>query len=394
MYNSSRYAPRRNTRRSFHPKRQQRNIGQSIDVSQLVKKAETQTMVAYVSTHQFADFPLQSELQSAITRRGYTTPTPIQDQAIPPLLSGRDVVGIANTGTGKTAAFLIPLIQKVLSDRSQKVLIIAPTRELAVQIEEELRAFTSGMQIFSVLCIGGVSIRPQIRLLYRQPHFVIGTPGRLKDLEKQRKLFLGEYKNIVLDEVDRMLDMGFIHDVRYIISKLSSPRQSLFFSATLPQSVKAIMESFLINPVTISVKTRETPANVDQDVIKTKGKAKIEVLHDLLLQEGFDKVLVFGRTKWGMEKLAKNLSQRGFSVAAIHGNKNQNQRQRAITQFKASEVQVLLATDIASRGLDIPNVTHVINYDLPESYDDYVHRIGRTGRAEQAGKALTFIDGH
>lgn len=394
MYNATRYAPRSNRRSRFHP-RGQRKVSQAIDVSQLVKKAVPQADIApYVSSHQFADFPLHQELHRVIVKRGYVSPTPIQDQTIPPLLSGRDVVGIANTGTGKTAAFLIPLIQKVITDRSQKVLIIAPTRELAVQIEEELRAFTSNLQLFSVLCIGGVSIRPQIRLLQRQPNFVIGTPGRLKDLEKQRKLFLGEYKNIVLDEVDRMLDMGFIHDVRYIVSRLSTPRQSLFFSATLPQSVKVIMESFLTNPVTISVKTRETPANVEQNVIRTKGKAKIEVLHDLLLQEGFDKVLVFGRTKWGMEKLAKSLAMRGFAVAAIHGNKNQNQRQRAITQFKASEVQVLLATDIASRGLDIPNVTHVINYDLPESYDDYVHRIGRTGRADQAGKALTFVDGH
>lgn len=397
MYSSTRY-----TRRDQRPRGafkryvgRRRTGSQSIDVSQLINKAQPrQEEVTYIPEHQFADFPIADVLKQAILRRGYETPTPIQDQAIQPLLAGRDVVGVANTGTGKTAAFLIPLIQKTLIDKTNKTLIIAPTRELAVQIEEELREFIRGMGILSALCIGGVNIHPQKRQLRQNPHFVIGTPGRLKDLEKQGNLRLSGYTSIVLDEVDRMLDMGFIHDVRYIVTRLSTPRQSLFFSATLPQSAKDIMRNFLTDPVTITVKTRETSANVDQDVIRTQGKQKIDVLHDLLIQDGFDKVLVFGRTKWGMEKLAKLLASRGFLVAAIHGNKNQNQRQRAITQFKDNEVQVLLATDIASRGLDIPDVTHVINYDLPESYDDYIHRIGRTGRAYKTGKALTFIDGH
>lgn len=363
-----------------------------MDVSLLVRKAEPVVEELYTPLHAFTDFPLQEQLKQAITRRGYTAPTPIQDQAILPLLQGRDVVGIANTGTGKTAAFLIPLVNKILRDRSQKALIIAPTRELAVQIQEEFRVLTEGMQLYSVLCIGGVNINPQIRQLARSPQFVIGTPGRLKDLEKQHKLHLSDYRNIVLDEVDRMLDMGFINDMRHIISKLPTPRQSLFFSATLPDSAKAIMRDFLHDPVMVTVKTRDTSKNVEQDVIRTNGQAKIDVLHNLLAQEGFDKVLVFGRTKWGMEKLARLLERRGFSVAAIHGNKNQNQRQRAITMFKANEIQVLLATDIASRGLDIPNVTHVINYDLPETYEDYIHRIGRTGRAENKGIALTILD--
>jgi ATP-dependent RNA helicase RhlE len=395
MYNGKRYAPkqRNNNRHISAPKKQFRGRPQnSIDVSQLVRKATIEEDIAYIPQHQFADFPFTQQLKEAVLSRGYTTPTPIQDQAILPLLEGRDVVGIANTGTGKTAAFLLPLIQKVLHDRTQKALIIAPTRELAVQIQEELTAFTHNMQIYSVLCIGGVNINPQIRQLARRPQFVIGTPGRLKDLEKQRKLFLADFRNIVLDEVDRMLDMGFINDMRYLISKLPTPRQSLFFSATMPDSAQQIMREFLTNPVTVTVKTRDTSKNVDQDVIRANGQAKIDVLHDLLAQDGFDKVLVFGRTKWGMEKLAKLLERRGFRVAAIHGNKNQNQRQRAISMFKSNEVKVLLATDIASRGLDIPNVTHVINYDLPESYDDYVHRIGRTGRAEQKGSAITILD--
>jgi superfamily II DNA/RNA helicase len=231
----------------------------------------------------------------------------------------------------------------------------------------------------------------QIRGLMRNPAFVIGTPGRLKDLEKQRKLSFGSFQTIVLDEVDRMLDMGFINDVKWIVAKLPEKRHALFFSATLPENTKDIMSHFLKNPVTISVKKTNTSANVDQDVIRLEGKPKIDVLHDLLAQEGFDKVLVFGRTKWGMEKLAKELDDRGFKVASIHGNKNQNQRQRAINDFKSDKVAILLATDIASRGLDIPNVTHVINYDLPETYEDYVHRIGRTGRADKTGKALSFV---
>jgi superfamily II DNA/RNA helicase len=360
--------------------------------SQFVKKATLAQEDVYVPSYAFVDFPLVERLKQAILKRGYATPTPIQDQAILPLLQGRDVVGIANTGTGKTAAFLIPLINKVLLQGQQHVLIVAPTRELAVQIDEEFRKFAGQLGLFSAVCIGGVNINSQIRALHRRPQFVIGTPGRLKDLEKQRVLHLSEYQSIVLDEVDRMLDMGFIHDIRTLISKLPTPRQSLFFSATLPTEAKALMQQFLTNPVTISVASTPTAAHVDQDVVRIQGKQKIDVLHELLIQREFEKVLVFGRTKWGIEKLTKALAERGFKVASIHGNKNQNQRQRAITQFRESSIQVLLATDVASRGLDIPNVTHVINYELPESYEDYIHRIGRTGRAEKMGHALTFID--
>lgn len=370
-------------------KRKQKYFDPSLFV---FKAAEETVEEVYIPKHSFADFPVSPELKRNIQLRGYANPTPIQDQAIPVLLQGRDVVGIANTGTGKTAAFLIPLIDKVLKDRSQKVLIVAPTRELAVQIEQEFKQFAQNMKLYSVLCIGGVGIRPQINALYREPHFVIGTPGRIRDLENQHKLHFGDYETIVLDEVDRMLDMGFIHDVKYITQRLPRPRHSLFFSATLPDSARGIMQDFLYNPVTISVKTRESSSNVDQDIVKLDGREKIDVLFDLLTQEGFEKVLVFGRTKWGAEKLMRNLAQRRIRVASIHGNKKQNQRQRAIEDFKNSRIQVLIATDIASRGLDINDVTHVINFDLPESYEDYIHRIGRTGRANKKGKALTFID--
>lgn len=228
--------------------------------------------------------------------------------------------------------------------------------------------------------------------LRRNPNFVVGTPGRLKDLEERKAIRFSAYTAIVLDEVDRMLDMGFIHDVTHIVSRLAPVRQSAFFSATTAGNVARVMQQFLKNPITVSVKTNDTMSNVAQEIVRTRGKVKVEVLHDLLIQRGFDKVLVFGRTKHGLEKLATDLTKRGFEVATIHGNKSQGQRQRSLEQFKNNRVKVLLATDVASRGLDIRNVTHVINYDLPESYEDYIHRIGRTGRANNKGIALTLVD--
>ena len=381
--------------RSFYGKnrRSRFSSNKSIDASFFVKKMTESLLqdAAYVPKHAFSDFPIREELKRNIINKNYTEPTPIQDQAIPSILENKDVIGIANTGTGKTAAFLIPLINKVFHDPMQRVLIVVPTRELAVQIDEEFKAFAKDMNIFSVLCIGGASIHNQIYGIRRNHNFIIGTPGRLKDLKMQKKLNFALYNNVVLDEVDRMLDMGFIIDVRFIISHLPNDRQSLFFSATVSFDIQQIIRTFLKNPITISVKSQEMPIRVDQDVIKINGRNKIDVLHDLLIQDGFDKVLIFGRTKWGMEKLARLLAERGFRVAAIHGNKSQNQRQRALEQFRENHVQVLLATDIASRGLDIDDITHVINYDQPASYEDYIHRIGRTGRAGKAGTALTFV---
>lgn len=369
-----------------------RNKGLSLNPLMFVKKAVDVLEIPYVAVNNFSDFPLDETVKKNVMTRGFDKPTAIQDQAMLPVLEGKDLVGIANTGTGKTAVFLLPLITKVAKNRSQKVLIVTPTRELAVQIQDEFRLFSSGMGIFSTLCIGGASLNVQARQLSRQPNFVIGTPGRIKDLEGRRILKLGSYRNVVLDEVDRMLDMGFIHDIRHIISLLAKDRQSLFFSATIPEKTKILMQEFLVNPVTVSVKTGPTCENVDQDIVRTQGRSKVEVLHDLLIKEEFRKVLVFGRTKWGVNKLEKNLSKRGFKAVAIHGNKSQGQRLRALNMLKNNRVQILLATDVASRGIDIKDITHVINYDVPETYDDYVHRIGRTGRVGKKGVALTFVD--
>lgn len=362
------------------------------DMSLLNQRTDYQKPQEYVAKHKFSDFQISNRIKENIKYRGYTTPTPIQDKVIEQILNNKDVVGIANTGTGKTAAFLIPLLNKISLNRGVKVLIVAPTRELAVQIQDECRAFSSGLQINSVLCIGGVNIRNQIRNLRYQHNIVIGTPGRLKDLYNNRAIIFSFFNTIVLDEVDRMLDMGFIRDVKFIISQLSRVRQSLFFSATISPTIKTLMQSFLTNPIEISVKTTETPLNVNQDIIRTNGRIKTEILQELLKKEGFNKVLIFGRTKWGIEKLSKLLTVKGFKVASIHGNKNQNQRQRALDAFKDNQISILLATDIASRGLDIQDVTHVINFDLPQSYEDYIHRIGRTGRADKKGVALSFID--
>jgi len=354
---------------------------------------QTRDETPYAPKNKFADFVVNQQIKDNILAKRYSNPTPIQDQAIPSILAGKDLIGIANTGTGKTAAFLIPLINKVSKNRSEKVFIMTPTRELALQIYEELRDFAKGLGIYGVLCIGGVSIWQQKNDLRRNPNFVIGTPGRLKDLIGERCLFLSEFHTVVLDEADRMVDIGFINDIKYLISLLPQQRQSLFFSATISGKVNEILQPFVHNPVTVSVKKQDAAENIKQDIINIPNKnKKIEQLHDLLIKKEFEKVLIFGRTKWGVQKLADELAKRGFRAAAIHGNKKQSQRQRTLERFKKNEISVLLATDVASRGLDIPNVSHVINYDLPASYDDYIHRIGRTGRADKKGVALTFVE--
>ena len=353
----------------------------------------TESQEIFVPEHRFADFVIEESLKKNIGLKGYNEPTPIQDHAIPHVLRGSDVVGIANTGTGKTAAFLIPLINKVMHDRSQHVLIMVPTRELAQQIEEEFWGFADHLRIGAVTCVGGANISKQIATLRRNPNFVIGTPGRLKDLMEEVITSMKAQIKLVLDEADRMLDMGFIDDMKFIMGHMPTPRHTLFFSATLSSEIEALIGQFLVHPVRISVKTGDTAKGVDQDVIRVQGgKTKLDVLHDLLTQPEFSKVLVFGRTKHGVEKLSKMLAERGFKAESIHGNKTQNKRERALGLFKKNHIQVLVATDVAARGIDVADVSHVINYDIPTTYEDYVHRIGRTGRAGKPGKALTFID--
>lgn len=368
--------------------------GQYIDVNKFINKIdETIVVEDYKPTNHFADLKINPTLKANILGKGYTMPTAIQDQAIPAGLAGNDLIGMANTGTGKTAAFLIPLINKISLHPHQRVLIMTPTRELAEQIMQEFKDFAIGMNQYATLCIGGASIGQQISQLRRNPQFVIGTPGRLKDLVTRRILPLAGFQSVVLDEADRMLDMGFIDDIQELLAMLPEKRQTLFFSATLSPRIRTLTTQFLQNPVMISVKTRDTAATVDQDVIRYgHDDQKLDQLHDLLVKEDFQKVLVFAKTKQSVEDLSNELADRGFGVTSIHGNKNQSQRQRALKMFKQDVVQVLIATDVAARGLDIPNVSHVINFDVPSTYEDYVHRIGRTGRANKKGYALTFVN--
>jgi superfamily II DNA/RNA helicase len=270
---------------------------------------------------------------------------------------------------------------------------MCPTRELAIQIEEELKGFIGGMQISSTCCVGGAPIGSQMRQLRYRNEFVIGTPGRLKDLIERKSLNLSYFKTVVLDEADRMLDMGFINDMKFMMAMMPKDRHTLFFSATLSPEISALIKDFLKNPVMISVKTQDTSKNVEQDVVRVeRGENKLDVLHSMLMQPDFSKVLIFGRTKHGVERLTTMLNARGFKAESIHGDKNQSARQRALKTFKDDKAQVLVATDVAARGLDISGVSHVINFDIPATYEDYVHRIGRTGRAGKKGKAFTFIE--
>ena len=342
--------------------------------------------------NKFQDFNLASLIQHNLESIGLINPTPIQDQAIPQGLAGRDIVGIANTGTGKTAAFAIPVINKLIANQSGKALILAPTRELAEQIEQQCRKIGKGSGLDGALLIGGSSMGLQLRDLRYNPRIIIGTPGRIKDHLERGSLVISDCNLIVLDEVDRMLDMGFVQDITEILSRVSLIRQSFFFSATLDKRVMDIIGSFSTDPVSISVKSSDTSDNIDQNVITYRGSNKLDKLHDILIEQSTTKALIFDDTQRSVERLSKELEARGFLTDSMHGGKSQPQRQRVLRKFKDSEIKVLVATDVAARGLDVADISHVINYSLPQSYDDYVHRIGRTGRAGKKGYALTFIE--
>lgn len=366
---------------------------QFIHPSKFVQAAQpTAEVVEYISTHKFIDFNLAPLLTHNLIAKGYETPSPIQDQAIPYVMEGKDVIGIANTGTGKTAAFALPLLDRLMHEPNSRAIIIAPTRELAQQIEEECRSYAKGSGIFGAVLIGGSSISAQLRDLRSDPQIVIGTPGRIKDHTERGTLNLSRFNIVVLDEVDRMVDMGFINDIRHLLSLVASVRQSLFFSATIDSSITSLINTFLKDPVTISVKTGETASNINQDVIRyQRSGEKLDKLHDVLIKDTTVKTLVFDETQRGVERLSKDLQSRGFSVDAIHGGKTQGHRQRALNRFRNNEIDVLVATDVAARGIDVSDITHVINYSTPSTYDDYIHRIGRAGRAGRVGHALTFV---
>lgn len=375
----------------------QKRAVKELDIHHFMRKLQSESGLApetaYVQKNNFVDFGLDERLFANVQKLGYTIPTPIQDQTIPLLLEGRDIIGLANTGTGKTAAFALPLINKILSDRTQKVIIITPTRELAVQIKENLDLLSRGMNIATILCIGGTSINQQSRQIRTPFNFLVGTPGRIIDLHKRRWLYLDRFQNVVLDEADRMVDMGFINDMKLVFGAFPKQRHTMFFTATMPKEVAGLVQQFLNNPLTVSVKTRDTAQNVQQEIVEIRGnEQKIDVLKDLLAQPGFEKILVFGRTKHGVEKISRKLRQDGFRADSIHSDKSQNYRLRALQDFKKGQINILCATDIAARGLDIDAISHVINFDMPATYDDYVHRIGRTGRADKKGTAVSLVN--
>jgi ATP-dependent RNA helicase RhlE len=347
----------------------------------------------------FASLGLGETLRRALRDVGYTEPTPIQSQAIPELLEGRDLLGIAQTGTGKTAAFALPLLQRLAEERKHarprrpRALILAPTRELALQIHDEIERFGKYTKIRQAFIFGGVSANPQIKALAQGLDVVVATPGRLLDLAGQRHIDLSEVSVLVLDEADRLLDMGFIRDVKRIVAMTPKSRQSLLFSATMPQAVASLAKEILDRPVRVDVSPkRVTVEEIEQRIVMVGNSDKQRMLEHLLRGDDVSRAIVFTRTKHGANKVARKLENAGINAEAIHGNKSQNARQRALRNFKTGDARVLVATDIAARGIDVDAVSHVFNYELPHEPESYVHRIGRTGRAGATGAAWSLVD--
>ena len=348
----------------------------------------------------FASLSLAEPLLRAIQDTGYTTPTPIQAQAIPEVLAGADVLAAAQTGTGKTAGFTLPILHQLLTRPLAKataghprVLILTPTRELAAQVEASVRLYSQHTSIRSLVMFGGVNINPQINALKRPIDIVVATPGRLLDHLSQKTIHLSAVETVVLDEADRMLDMGFIHDIRRVLKHIPKQRQSLLFSATFSEEIRALAKNFLHKPVEISVAPRNTASElVTQHVVFTTQRHKRDLVSHIIQQSGWHQVLVFCRTKHGANRLTEKLNKDGLNAAALHGNKSQAARTRALNGFKDGKLSVLVATDIAARGLDIDQLPYVINFELPQVAEDYVHRIGRTGRAGHEGRALSLVD--
>jgi ATP-dependent RNA helicase RhlE len=347
----------------------------------------------------FARLGITGQLLKATHAAGFTEPKPIQAQAIPPQLEGRDIFGIAQTGSGKTAAFALPILTKIIALGSKRrpkmarALILAPTRELAVQIEEMIRLLAKGAHVSTALVLGGVSRYSQVKKIAPGVDILIATPGRLTDLVREGDLILADTRWLVLDEGDRMLDMGFINDVKRIAKATAPDRQTVLFSATMPDAIAELAKGLLKNPIRVEVAPHSTAATeIAQGVVLARTKQKRQVLARMLADEAMKSVIVFSRTKHGADRVTKDLDRDGFRAAVIHGNKSQNARQKALNEFRAGAVRILVATDIAARGIDVPGISHVVNFDLPDEAESYVHRIGRTGRNGQDGIAITLCD--
>lgn len=366
----------------------------TINPNLLVKQAVSVETAPFVAEQSFSEMPLSDSLKNNIRLKGYTEPTEIQQKSINDLIAGRNMIGIAATGTGKTGAFLIPVIEKMLADDTTTCLVVVPTRELAQQVEDEFKSLTRGHKLFSACFIGGTSVNTDMGKARRKQNLIVGTPGRLNDLTSRGTLRLGNTPILVLDEFDRMLDMGFINDIKKIIALMKNRKQTMLFSATYEKAQQNLIKQFVQNPVRINISSLNNAADtVEQDIIRVgANENKFEVLYNLLSGEGFERVILFAETKRNVDKISQQLRKVGINSDVIHGNKSQNYRTKAIRMFKMGKTRVLVATDVAARGIDVDGVTHVINYQLPQTMDSYIHRIGRTGRAGKKGMAYTFVN--
>lgn len=387
-----------NPKRNFNsasPRPVQKKKESTLDAKLLVKKAQPSGQAGFRSETPFTKLNLQPTLLKNLKGKGYESMTNIQEQSIFPLIDGRDLLGISNTGSGKTGAFLIPIIEHAKADQNNyTALIVTPTRELTLQIEEEFKSLSKGMNLFSASFIGGTNINSDFKSLNRKLHVIVGTPGRLLDLYDRKLLKLNQVNTLVLDEFDRMLDMGFVHDVKKLVNAMTKRSQTMLFSATLEPSQKVLIDGLLSDPVVVKINTGGTTSeNVDQETIRVpEGRDKFEILASLFQDQTMDRVIIFTETKRLADRLSKKLNESGIKSGLIHGNKSQNFRNKTIEEFKKGTTRVLVATDVAARGIDVADVTHVINYQLPMSMDSYIHRIGRTGRAGKTGRAITFVN--
>ncbi len=389
--------------RNFDPKRTSRfkssNNGQSktksLDPKLFVKKAVATEVIKHIPTQLIEDLQVNPKIVSNLLKKGFKTPTEIQEKTLDAILEGRNLMGLAQTGTGKTAAFLVPIIHNLINQRPNfQVLIVSPTRELALQIEGEFKSISKDLNLSCTSLIGGTSVSRDINNLRRPSHLIIGTPGRISDMIRQRALNLKNFSILVLDEFDRLLDMGFSNDIQFFVDGMINRKQTILFSATEEKGQKALINNLLENPVEIRVSSGNvSPDSIEQDIVVVKnGEKKMDVLVNMVRNKSFEKVLVFAETKRWVSRICKDLKMAGIKADEIHGNKSQNYRINALNSFKNKKIQVLVATDVAARGLDISHVSHVINYQQPKNIDSYIHRIGRTGRAGESGKAFTFIN--
>lgn len=394
--NHSGTKPKKRRPQHKHQQPKRKKAQSTINPDKLIQEAEQSNHKPYQATQTFDEMQLDQRLKDNLQAMNFVHPTEIQEKTYQKLLQKQNMIGIANTGTGKTGAFLIPIIHNLLDQRQKnfKTMVIVPTRELALQVQDEFKKLTKGMNLRSTCHIGGTSMSADLKRLKQNNDIFIGTPGRLLDLIQRKSIQIGSINTLILDEFDRMLDMGFVNDIRKIVKGMNNRNHTLLFSATIDPKQKNLIQEFIHNPTTIKVSNGNTTSkNVAQDIIRVpEGANKFDLLKDLLKKAEFEKVILFIETKRLADRISKRLNKAGIDSDQIHGNKSQNYRVKALNKFRKGTIKVLVATDVAARGVDIDSVSHVINYQLPLTYDTYIHRIGRTGRAGKTGSAYTFVD--